>query len=108
MAVRRPFTVTPHKSVAATTSTGPGSAINGVFTGAAVSVTRTSTGTVTVQLQGSIDGTNYINLGASQTAAVAGTTIYRSTGTFLVAYLRALVTANAAPGAATVWVVGTP
>lgn len=105
MAVKRSGGITL-KSVAATTSTGPGTALKGAFTSAGVSVTRTSTGTVTVQLEGSVDGTTYVSLGASQTAAIAGTVIYRSTGTFLVSHIRARVTANTAPGAATVWVIG--
>lgn len=104
MAVKRSGGIT--KKSVASTSTGAGTALAGAFTSAGLSVTRTSTGTVTVQLQGSVDGTNYVNLGASQTGATAATVIYRSTGTFLVGYLRALVTTNVAPGAATVWVIG--
>lgn len=96
-----------HKSVVATTSTGPGTALAGVFTAAALSITRTSTGTVAAQLQGSVDGINYFNLGANQSAAVAGNAVYRSTGTFLYTYLRANVTTHAATGEVTAWVVGT-
>lgn len=94
------------RSITTSTSTGVGGVLNGVFTAAAMSITRTSTGTVTVQMEGSIDGTNYVNIGAANSVATAGTVIVRSTGSFLVSYLRPRVTANAAPGAVTISILG--
>jgi hypothetical protein len=107
MAVRNTIALT-HKSINASTAVAAGTRLSGAFTAAGMSITRTSTGTVTVQLQGSIDGSNWISLGAAQSGSTAGTAIYRSTGTFLVGHIRANMTAHAAPGAATVWVIGAP
>lgn len=95
-----------HKSVVNTTSTGPGTSMKGNFRAASIQVTRTSTGIVTAQMEGSLDGTNWTNLGAAATAAVAGTVLSATTGAFLVTHLRATLTTHAAVGKATIWIAG--
>lgn len=95
------------KAISATTSTGAGTAaLKGKFTQAAMQVTRTSTGTVTVQLEGTLGSTVWTAISATATAATAGTVVTRSTMTFLVSQIRARVTAHSGPGAVTVWVTG--
>lgn len=95
------------KAIAATTSTGPGTGVlKGKFTMASMQVTRTSTGTVAVQLEGTVGSTVWTALGAANSVATAGTVLARSTATFLVSQIRARVTSHAAPGAVTVWITG--
>lgn len=95
------------KAIAATTSTGPGTGVlKGKFTQASMQVTRTSTGTVAVQLEGTIGSTVWTAIGAANSVATAGTVLARSTMTFLVSQIRARVTTHSAPGAVTVWITG--
>ena len=97
------------KAVAATTATGAGAGIlKGKFTQASMQVTRTSTGTVAVQLEGTLGSTSWTAISAANSAATAGTVIVRSTMTFLVSQIRANVTTHSAPGAVTVWITGGP
>ena len=97
------------KAVGPTTSTGAGTNyLKGSFTQAAMKVKRTSTGTVAVQLEGTInpDSTTWTAISAANSAATAATVLVRSTMTFLVSQIRARVTTHAGPGAVTVWITG--
>lgn len=95
------------KAIPATTSTGAGAGVlKGKFSQAAMQVTRTSTGTVAVQLEGTLGSTVWTAIGAANSVATAGTVLARSTMTFLVSQIRARVTTHAAAGAVTVWITG--
>lgn len=89
-----------------TTSTGPSASytLSHPSEKVAMQVTRTSTAAVAtaVTLQGSIDGNNWISLGAQQTYSSTGTSIYVSTGNYLVGQIRANIDAHTATGAISV------
>lgn len=89
-----------------TTSTGPSASytLSHPSDLVAMQVTRTSTAAVatTVTLQGSIDGNNWVSLGAQQSYTSTGTSIYVSTGTYLVGQIRVTVGAHSATGAISV------
>ena len=93
------------RSVDASTSTGPGTSFSvSPATRVAMQVVRPTTAAVatSVTVQGSMDGTNWVNLGAAQTFQTIGSSIYVSTGVYLVAAVRANVNAHTAVGPITV------
>ena len=97
------------KAFGPSTSTGVGTNyLKGVFTQAAMQVKRTSTGTATYQLEGTInpDSTTWHAISATATGATNATTLTKSTMTFCVSQIRVRCTANSAPGAVTVWISG--
>lgn len=102
--VRSPSQSSPVVSLDATTSTGPGAAYGVPPTQlVATQVTRASTAAVatTVTVQGSIDGTNWFALGAQQSYTSTGSSVYVSTGTYLVSHVRANIGAHTATGPVT-------
>ncbi len=74
----------------------------------AISTLRASTAAVAsaVIAQGSLDGSNWFDLGASQEYQTTGVTVYLATGPFLVTYVRAELTAHTATGTVSVDIVG--
>ena len=99
-----------------TMATIPATTITGVGTGfgvvpmdtVAISTLRNSTAAVATAViaQGSLDGTNWYNLGASQTYQTTGVTVYLATGAFLATYVRAELTAHTATGTISVDIAG--
>lgn len=88
-------------SVVATTATGAGTDFGCPPTQTvALQGTHTSTAAVatTVQIEGSLDGANWFNIGAAQSYATAATAIYVSTGSFVATVVRANVTAHTSTG----------
>lgn len=86
-------------SIVSSTSTGPGTSFPvATADNVAMSVTRASTAATgtQVQVQGSLDGTNWFTLGATQTYTSTGTSVYNSTGLYLATEIRANVVIHAA------------
>lgn len=89
------------ESVAATTATGAGTSISVPPTQlVAMQVTHGSTAAVAtaVKIEGSLDGTNWFDIGAGQAYTAAATSVYVSTGTFIASVVRANVTAHTSTG----------
>ena len=92
------------QSVAATTATGAGTTISTPPTQTvAMQVTHTSTAATAtdVKIEGSLDGTNWFDIGATQSFTTATTVVYVSTGTFVASLVRANVTAHTSTGTVT-------
>ena len=90
-------------SVTATTATGAGTAFPTQPTQmVAMQVTAASTTAfftqVQVKMEGSLDGTNWFDVGATQTYAAIGTSVYVSTGAFILTQMRANVVTHTATG----------
>lgn len=83
-------------SVPASTATGPGTAfsLDRPAGTVAMEVVRPVASTATVRIEGSISGDSWVTLGAAQNFSSTGTTIYVSTGTFVVGWVRANVVTN--------------
>ena len=88
-------------SVAATTEVGAGTAF-GVqpIEKVAMQVVHGSTAATPTQvkIEGSLDGTNWFDIGATQSYNTAATSIYVSTGSFVATVVRANVVVHAATG----------
>lgn len=88
-------------SVAATTAVGAGTEFSVPTTEkVAMQVTHGSTAAsaTTVKIQGSLDGTNWFDIGGEQSFTTATTVVYVSTGTFVAQVVRANVTAHTSTG----------
>ena len=88
-------------SVAATTATGAGTAfaVPPTQTVAMQVVHGSTAATATqVKIEGSLDGTNWFDIGGTQSYSAAGTSIYVSTGSFVTTNVRANVVVHAATG----------
>ena len=93
------------KSLSAKGTTGAGTAfdLGGAFKDFAVQCSIAGSTSATVQLQGSIDGTNYKTLGANVTVdSTANNAITRSTNSTPVTHVRLNISALTTSGTATV------
>lgn len=83
-------------SVAASTATGAGTSfpLDSPANLVAMQVVRPTNSTCTVRIEGSIAGDTWVTLGAAQNFSSTGSTIYVSTGTYLVGKVRAFVATN--------------
>lgn len=83
-------------SVPASTATGPGTAfaLERPASRVAMQVVRPLNSTCTVRVEGSVAGDAWVTLGAAQNFSSTGSTIYVSTGTYLVGKVRANVVTN--------------
>jgi len=82
------------RTLKAATSTGPGEPVFFRDSEQTVWAQVTASGTATVRLQGSIDGSNWVNLGtAASTFSSPSGTVISATAPFPVAAARAVVTA---------------
>ena len=92
-------------SVVDTTSTGVGASFSIVPTDTvAIQTLRNATAATgtEIQTQGSLDGSHWFSLGAAQTYATTGITVYLTTGAFLASFVRANVNLHTSTGAVTV------
>ncbi len=97
------------ETISATTILGTGTVFGVVpMDTVAISTLRNSTAAVgtAVIAQGSLDGTNWYSLGASQTYTTTGVTVYLATGAYLANYVRAELTAHTATGTISVNIAG--
>ena len=88
-------------SLVATTSTGAGTGFGVPPTQTvAMQVTAASTAAVgtDIQMEGSLDGSFWFNVGAAQTYTSTGVSVYVSTGVFVATSIRASVVVHTATG----------
>jgi hypothetical protein len=83
-------------SVPASTATGAGRSfsLNAPATLVAMEVHRPASSTATVRVEGSVSGDHWVTLGASRNLSSTGTTIFVSTGSYVVGWVRANVVTN--------------
>jgi hypothetical protein len=94
------------KSIDDTTSTGAGTSFpvaNAQTVALQVNAASTAAVATQVKVQGSLDGTNWVDIIAAQSYTSTGAVIKTSTGVFMVNHVRAVTTVHTATGAITAY-----
>jgi len=99
--------IEPVVSLSAVSAVGAGTALDGaVVRSTAVLAVTTSAGVTAgaVQLEGSLDGSHWFNLGSAQSTTTASTTTQTVVSSAAARYVRAAITTAITGGTVTAWV----